>query len=66
MTYRRRNSRASGTETILSRTTDNLYWLSRYTKLADFVARILGDIASGGRDLQSLVQKGARGRATRL
>ena len=66
MTYRRRNSRASGTVTMLSRTTDNLYWLSRYTKPADFVARMLGDIASGGRDPQSLVQKGARGRATRL
>jgi len=51
---------------MLSRTTDNLYWLSRYTEPADFVARMLGDIASGGRDPQSLVQKGARGRATRL
>ena len=27
---------------MLSRTADNLYWLSRYTERADFVARILG------------------------
>src|SRR3954454_25335386 len=26
---------------MLSRTADNLYWLSRYTERADFVARIL-------------------------
>jgi uncharacterized alpha-E superfamily protein len=51
---------------MLSRTADNLYWLSLYTEPADFVARMLGDIASGGRDPQSLVQKAARGRATRL
>ncbi len=26
---------------MLSRTADNLYWLSRYVERADFVARIL-------------------------
>ena len=26
---------------MLSRTADNLYWLSRYTERSDFVARIL-------------------------
>jgi uncharacterized alpha-E superfamily protein len=50
---------------LLSRITDHLYWLSRYPEPTDFVARMLGDTASGGRDLQSLCE-GARRRATWL
>jgi len=57
LTYRRRNSRASGTETILSRTTDNLYWLSRYTEPADFVARILETSPAAGVTPKALCKK---------
>src|SRR5215207_8886160 len=36
-----RGERPFGRADMLSRTADNLYWLSRYTERADFVARIL-------------------------
>ena len=36
-----RTGRGVGRSDMLSRTADNLYWLSRYTERADFVARIL-------------------------
>ena len=37
----RRRGEVIGRADMLSRTADNLYWLSRYTERADFVARIL-------------------------
>ena len=43
--------------TLLSRIANNLYGLSRYPEPADFMARMLGKVASSGRDPQSLVRK---------
>ena len=52
-----------GPESALSRTADNLYWLSRYSERADFVARILDATPGSPPCRRATAASGTNGRA---